>query len=122
MHHAFLFFLVVGIGVYPAYGQAEPDNGTQLRQAAARGIVWEMPSNTERAVRDLQEMWRIGVEAVRTSVIRDREVLTFADTLGIDLYIDLPITRLPAKRLQDTLAYATAFLHPQLAPVIQHES
>lgn len=67
----------------------------------------------------------MGVEAVRTNVIRKGDVLTLADTLGIDLYIDLPLSRLPAQRLRDTLGYATAVLDTvlglaQIHPSIRH--
>lgn len=88
-------------------------------------MVWRMPDNTDRALRDLIEMRRIGVEAVRTNIIRNGEVLSLADTMGIDLYVDLPFSRLAAERLRDTLQYATAVLDTvlglaQIHPSIRH--
>ncbi len=121
-----LLLVFAAFVVQSAYGQVESDRSARRTSAGpVRGVVWEMPSRTEVAVRDLSEMHRIGVEAVRTSVIRNAEVLTLADTLDIDFYVDLPIARFPAKRLRDTLDYAAAVLDTvlglaQIHPSIRH--
>lgn len=87
-----------------------------------QGIVWQVPEDISRAERDLQEMAQAGVEAVRTGVIRSNELLSLADTIGLDLYVDLPVARLPAARLRDTLQYASAVLDTVLGLAQIHPS
>lgn len=121
-----LFILLSLAIALPARAQVEPDTVAHSETGKpVLGVVWELPAQTDLAIRDLMEMSRMGVEAVRTQVIRNREILSFADTLGIALYIDLPISNLPARRFRDTLNYATAVLDTvlglaQIHPSIRH--
>lgn len=110
--------------VTPCRGQEAA--GAPTQQAAsigpAQGMVWDMPTGADRAMLELREMQRIGVEAVRTDIIRNAEVLTLADTLGISLYIDLPLAHYPADRLRDSLTYAAAVLDTVLGLAQIHPS
>lgn len=126
LYFSLLISLIVACGVCPAFGQVEADTiSLSASDGPARGVVWEMPAGVDRAIRDLMEMHRIGVTAIRTGLIRNRDILGHADTLGIDLYVDLPLQRLPTRRLLDTLDYATAVLDTlmglaQIHPSLRH--
>lgn len=92
------------------------------QDAPLKGMVWTAPIGEARAELDLHEMTRMGVEAVRTEPIRNERLLRAADTLGLHLYFDLPISRLPTARLIDTLQYARAALDSAVAIARNHPS
>lgn len=99
----------------------------RVPQAAAqpdplKGVVWEVPDEARRAAEDLRQMKRMGVEAVRTGLIEDPRLLTLADTLGLRLFQELPVERLPAAYLRDTLAFAQELLAPALQRAQRHPS
>lgn len=98
-----------------AFGQAQAVR-------PAHGVVWQEPAESARAVSDVFRMSTMGIEAVRTAPVRHRDVLQLADTLQIRIYQDLPIRRLPAARLLDTLAYAERILAPLLRNARMHAS
>ena len=54
------------------------------------GVVWNPPTNQLRARADLFEMKTIGVEVVRTPLLLHNELYEIADSLGLELYQDLP--------------------------------
>ncbi len=78
----------------PAHGQ--------VRQ----GIVWNPPANTLRAQSELFEMKESGVDAIRTPLLLNAGLYDIADSLGLQLYQDLPFEYLPTGALQDTLGFA----------------
>lgn len=90
--------------------------------APAKGMVWRIPADAAQAVRDLQQMRQIGVEAVRTDVVWDERLLAAADTLGLRLYQDLPVAYAPAGALADSLAEAAAILDQALVRARAHPS
>ncbi len=99
-----------------------PLPGAVARQAPVKGMVWRAPSDVRRAERDLRLMRAIGVQAVRTDIIRDERLLTLADTLGIHIFQELPVTYLPAETLADSLDYALRELGAALERASRHPS
>ena len=87
-----------------------------------RGVTWSRPPTFEASVQDLWEMWHSGVTAVRTGIIRDERILTFADTIGLRFYIDLPVRHLAAPRVLDTLGFATALVDTIAGLARRHRS
>lgn len=85
-------------------------------------MVWRVPEDEELAARDLLQMYRIGVEAVRTGVVRSERLLTLADTLGIQFYQDLPLEYFTAYRLQAVLPQAGTLLDQVLMRARAHPS
>ncbi|MXX96237.1 MAG: hypothetical protein F4065_10920 [Rhodothermaceae bacterium] len=69
-----------------------------------KGVVWDAPEPP--TAQDFLKIHEAGVEAIRLPVITDRNLLHVADTLGLQLFQDLPIRFLPAPALLDTLEYA----------------
>lgn len=99
--------------------------GSELARAQpdpARGMVWTPPAQLEQAQQDLQRMKEIGVTAVRTGLIQREPLLTLADTLGLQLYQELPISYYPDARLRDSLGYARRLLDRALKQARGHPS
>ena len=97
---------------------------TTLPVAAQRpvpGVVWEVPDEAQ-AVRDLLWMRQIGVQAVRTGVVESERLLGVADSLGLQLYQDLPVSSLSAAALQDSLTGAVQLLNRIVAKSRAHPS
>ena len=67
-------------------------------------------------------MRQSGVEAVRTGIVRRPSLLTLADTLGLQLYQELPFDYLAAEQLQDSLASAQKMLRSALQRAQKHPS
>lgn len=132
MHKKLLLLLFATLSVSPCRGQeaasaASPETSSveesQISsRGPVRGMVWDVPTGVDRALLELHEMSRMGVAAVRSDIIQSAEVLTLADTLGIDLYIDLPLAYYPAARLRDSLEYASAVLDTVLGLARMHAS
>lgn len=85
------------------------------QDAPLKGVVWQMPANRLQAENDLLLMQQRGIEAVRTGIVRDTIVLALADTLGLQLFQELPVTGLAANQLLDTLASVRRELEEALA-------
>ncbi len=100
-----------------AAAQTTPRQGAPLR-----GMVWQVPPDAEQAQDDLLQMHRLGVEAVRTSLLDDENLLVLADTLGLHLFQELPLDGLPAAALYDTLAFALRALEAALQRAQGHPS
>ncbi len=73
-----------------------------------KGVVWDTP--VPPTAQDLLKIHEAGVEAVRLPLITDHNLLHVADTLGLQLFQDLPIRFLPAPTLLDSLEYAKSQL------------
>ncbi|MEX2402250.1 MAG: hypothetical protein WD423_15875 [Rhodothermales bacterium] len=95
-----------------AFGQSDP----------LKGVVWSVPDGVAAAEADLRTMSAMGVEAVRTDLSISERILATADSLGLQLYLDLPITGLAAQRLLDTLGYALALVDTAAARARAHAS
>ena len=87
-----------------------------------RGVVWTAPDSAALALRDLVEMQRAGVRAVKTRPIADEAVLTAADRLGLTLFVDLPVADLPAQRLVEGTGRVQVGLDSLLARAARHPS
>lgn len=68
------------------------------------GVVWTPASRPDSALAELNRIDDTGASAVRVTRLPSDTVAGRADTLGIHLYVDLPITYVSASRLPDTLA------------------
>jgi len=88
----------------------------------ARGVVWTPPSPPDSARRELSRIAEIGAAAVRLTRLPSDPVAARADTLGLDLYVDLPVAHVPAPQLGDTLAQAAPALDRLLALAGRHPS
>ena len=110
-----LLFLGIWLGPATVSAQNRAERPTQ-------GIVWEEPAGFDAAIRDLRRMDAMGIEAVRMAPLRAEALLTLTDTLGIQLYQEIPVAGLPAARLRDTLAFAERSLMQLLGTGAQHRS
>ncbi len=79
-------------------------------QSVTLGTTWMVPENEDVAATDLQAMYDAGLRAVRTQTLSSHRLFALADSLGMDIYQDLPVAFLPATRLADTLAAARMWL------------
>jgi hypothetical protein len=75
-------------------------------QEVLRGVIWTPPADVRQAEEDLYRMRQAGIEAVRTSLIRDPRLLRAAEIYGIMLFQDLPYEGLSAAALLDSLPSA----------------
>lgn len=96
--------------------------GLVAQPGPVRGIVWEMPETEARAVQDLLWMRQVGIEAVRTGVVANERLLSMADTLGLQLYQELPVSYVSAARLLDSLDAAARLLGSVLERARAHPS
>lgn len=72
-----------------------------------RGVVWTPPDQAGRALRELQEIHSTGATAVRlTEIPASDTVFTRADTLDLQLFLDLPVAYVPASGLETALENA----------------
>ena len=104
--------LAVGSRRQPAAAQTAP----------LKGVVWEAPANTDQAVAELLAMHRLGVEAVRTGLLGQERLFDLADTLGLQLFQELPFDDLSAAALIDTLNEARRLLERAVAQARNHPS
>lgn len=118
MKYICLFIIIFGYVFHTAQGQQLPETASGI----PTGVVWSAPETLEEGRRQLVEMRRSGIHAIRSDFIRDRDLLTVADRLGLALYLDLPLERLPAAHLLDSLDYATAVMDTVLAMARVHPS
>jgi len=85
-------------------------------------MVWTPPDDRAQAVQDMYAMARAGVEVVRTDFFQNDNVLDAADTLGLHIYLDLPLSYLSVSGLADTLVHAQASLDAALDIARRHSS
>ncbi len=90
--------------------------------APLKGMVWRVPGSLSEAEADLLQMHRMGVQAVRSSLIRREGLLLMADTLGLRIFQELPVDDVPASRLPDMLDNAQRQLVAALQRARQHPS
>lgn len=72
----------------------------------ALGVVWTPPAQPDSALRELARIDALGATAVRLMRLPTDTVAARADSLGLDLYVDLPVAHVSARQLPDTLAQA----------------
>ena len=86
------------------------------------GVVWTPPTSPDSALHELERMSTIGATAVRLTRLPPDTVAARADTLGLRLYVDLPVDHVPAPQLQDALAQAAPVLERLKALARRHPS
>jgi len=91
-------------------------------QESDLGVVWESPESSILAISDLEDIRAAGIMSVRTGPILEQEILDLADSLGLTLYRELPISHFPAQQLLDSTAYAANLLKELLAAGRNHPS
>ena len=84
------------------------DAGAQ--DALIKGVVWTQPAEIPTAYADLVAMRDMGVDAVRTDIVTNTHILAAADSLGMQLFQELPVAHYTAATLLDTLAFAQRVL------------
>lgn len=87
-----------------------------------RGMVWDPPGNILRAQATLLEMKESGVEVIRMPMLLNSEIYQVADSLGLQIYQDLPLNYLPAGALIDTLEYARQLVREAVSWAGRHTS
>ena len=110
------------IATFWAFAVLVPRPVAAQQASPLKGMVWTPPGDRIQAVQDLYAMAGAGVEAVRTDFFRNDEVLDIADTLGLHIYLDLPLSHLSVSGLADTLASAQASLDAALDIARRHSS
>lgn len=70
------------------------------------GVVWTPATTPDSAASELNRIAESGVEALRVSRPPSDTVAARADSLGLQLYVDLPVAYVSAAQLPDVLAEA----------------
>ena len=83
------------VGPVSAQGR---QSGASMPHVAV-GVDWVAPGDFVDAAGDLIEMAEVGFTAVRMPPVFDRGFYTLADSLGLTLYIELPLTQLTTRQL-----------------------
>jgi len=94
----------------------------QDAEAPIIGVDWVAPGDFREAASDLVEMAEVGFTAVRMPPVYDRDFYTLADTLGLTLFIELPIMQLPSESLREALAASDSLLSLVIASGRGHRS
>ncbi|MXZ05075.1 MAG: hypothetical protein F4Y90_06210, partial [Rhodothermaceae bacterium] len=89
-------YVILGLVLLCAWTQRAHSQSPPLK-----GIVWDAPAPP--TPRHLLKMHGAGVEAVRLPWVTDNALLEVADTLGLQLFQDMPFEFLPADVLLDSL-------------------
>ncbi|PSR00300.1 MAG: hypothetical protein BRD51_00640 [Bacteroidetes bacterium SW_11_64_17] len=130
---AFGLLLIVEIGAGPHSAVANPPGPTPADPAISSvlsersdstrlGVVWTPPAAPDSAVSELTRIAGLGATAVRGSRLPADTVAARADSLGLHLYVDLPVAYVSATQLQDTLAGAAPTLDRLRALARRHAS
>ncbi len=96
--------------------------GTVAQPAPLKGMVWTVPPDLDLAEAELLAMHRMGVEAVRTDLIHHEQLLTLADTLGMQVFQELALDALSGPALLDTVDYARRVLALAISRARNHPS
>lgn len=79
------------------------------------GVEWMAPGDFVDAAGDLLEMAEVGFTAVRMPPVYDRGFYDLADSLGLTLYVELPLAGLSTRELGQAAALADSVLTLVLA-------
>ncbi len=90
------------VGV-PSRATAAPTQSIASSDTTVLGVVWTPPAPTDSALRELNRIDRVGATAVRLTRLPSDTVAARATTLGLRLYVDLPVDHIPASQLRDAL-------------------
>lgn len=80
------------------------------QQGPEIGVEWVAPGDFVDAAGDLLEMAEVGFRAVRMPPVYDRGFYDLADSLGLTLYVELPLAALSARDLVQAAAQADSVL------------
>ena len=100
----------------PSVAEHAPADSTR------RGIVWAPPASSDAALDALQRIAQTGADAVRLLHPPADTILSRADTLGLALFVDLPVAHVPASALADSLRAAEQTLNRLHRQTNRHES
>jgi len=114
---AALLVLLVGTELPPAQGQPSAPS-----PESRRGIVWSPPTQSGEARSTLARIHAVGADAVRLTRLPPASVYEQADSLGLQLYVDLPVSSVPASALADSLGAAAKALDSLLVRAEAHAS
>lgn len=89
-----------------------------------KGVVWQPPQVSARAEEDLRRMVALGVEAVRVpaSEVEEASFLPLADSLGLELFVDLPFAGLSGRALADSLSPESPWIEVLAGMADEHPS
>jgi hypothetical protein len=91
--------------------------------SAALGVVWTPPEAPGPALQELNRIHALGATAVRlTSPPPADTIVVRADTLGLTLFVDLPVSYVAAGALSDSLRRASPVLDRLRALARRHRS
>ncbi len=105
----------------PVAAQAPADSAAAPRPASltVRGVTWAPPEDVPEANAELRAMRDLGADAVRVVGLPPDGVLRAAVGYELDVFVDLPVENLPARRLLDSLAFAARELDSVMAAAQQ---
>lgn len=93
---------------------------TLSQSTPLKGVVWD--ARIPPTAADLVKMREAGIEAMRLPLLADPSLLAAADTLGLQLFQDLPVMLLPARSLLDTLVFSKRQLNRARQMSLLHPS
>ena len=107
-----------------AAAQATPKSAlsSPAPDTTALGVVWTPPTQPDSALRELARIDALGATALRLTRLPTDTVAARADSLGLNLYVDLPVAHVSAQQLPDTLAQAAPALERLRTLAQQHPS
>jgi len=100
---------VLGTAGLPPFSSAAPPSQEQQTPSPPRlqGVVWTPPQAPGPALQQLNRIDAMGATAVRLTRLPPADTLfAHADSLGLALFIDLPVSFVPAASLRDSLRAA----------------
>lgn len=101
----------------------EPARSTSQEKHPLRGMVWRPPQKLDAALRELRRIHDTGATAVRLTRPPDTDpLLTLADSLGLQLFVDLPVGPVSAPALSGALQAESETLDRLLRFARQHTS
>ncbi|WP_243664228.1 hypothetical protein [Rhodothermus marinus] len=92
-------------------------------RAQTWGLVWRLPDDTVQVLQQWQHIRQTGTEALRLETDSVPPwLLAAADSLGLALFVELPITEEPARQLRRRLPEAREMLRRLLEQAAGHPS
>ena len=117
-----ILIVLVMTGLAAAHATPRSAPSSPAPGTTALGVVWTPPAQPDSALRELARIDALGATAVRLTRLPTDTVAARADSLGLDLYVDLPVAHVSARQLPDTLAQAAPTLEHLQALARQHPS
>lgn len=105
------------------YAGPDPSVTETVTDSLLFGVVWAPPDHTDRALHQLHRIHGSGATAIRLTALPPNDtVLARADTLGLRLFVDLPVSHVPAYGLPDALRSAEPVLNTVLTKAHRFQS